>query len=89
MLENVRILLTPKAKAYVEGNFISSKPVLTEQKDGRFMLLLSHVPIEAVVPWVLAQGGEAVVLEPLSAVEAVKKAAKAVLQAAENQMVNL
>ena len=81
MLENVRILVTSKAKAYVEGNFISSKPVLTEQADGRFMLLLPSVPLEAVVPWVLAQGGEAVVLEPKVAVEAVKNAAKAVLEA--------
>lgn len=84
MLEDVQILVTAKAKAYVEGNFISSKPVLTEQADGRFMLLLPSVPLEAVVPWVLAQGGEAVVLEPQVAVEAVKKAARAVLEAMEN-----
>ncbi len=79
MLENVRILVTAKAKAYVEGNFISSKPVLTERADGRFLLLLPSVPLEAVVPWVMAQGGEAVVLEPHVAIEAVRKAAKAVL----------
>jgi len=84
MLENVRILVTAKAKAYVEGNFISSKPILTEQADGRFMLLLPSVPLEAVVPWVMAQGGEAVVLEPQVAVDAVKNAAKAVLKAAES-----
>ena len=84
MLENVRILVTGKAKAYVEGNFISSKPVLTERADGRFMLLLPSVPLEAVVPWVMAQGGEAVVLEPQVAVEAIKNAAKAVLEAAES-----
>ena len=36
--------------------------------------------MEAVVPWVLAQGGEAVVLEPREAVEAVEKAAKAILE---------
>lgn len=83
MLKNVQILVTAKAKAFVEGNFISSKPVLKELEDGRFLLLLPSVPLEAVVPWVLAQGGEAVVLEPQVAVEAVKNAAKAVLSAAE------
>ena len=86
MLENVRILVTAKAKAYVEGNFISTKPVLTAQEDGRFILLLPCVPMEAVVPWVLAQGGEAMVLEPKSAAEAVKSAARAVLAAASEDI---
>ncbi|MCR5382820.1 MAG: WYL domain-containing protein [Lentisphaeria bacterium] len=84
MLENVRIRITAKAKAYVEGNFISSKPVIASLEEGYYMLSLSRVPLEAVVPWVLAQGGEAVVLEPQVAVEAVKNAAKAVLVAAES-----
>ena len=72
------------ALSYPDGHHIMAyytRVAPTMAADSR---LLPSVPLEAVVPWVLAQGGEAVVLEPQMAVEAVKKAAKAILDAAEN-----
>ena len=46
-------------------------------RDGSFLFAIPEVPAEVVVPWILSQKGEAVPLEPLETVEAVRKGAQA------------
>ena len=78
-LKGVKIRLTGDAPKFATSNRMHSRQTVRRKKDGAWMFELPEVAAEVVVPGILSQKGEAVPLEPLELVEAVRKAARATL----------
>ena len=76
---DVRIRITGEVRKYAVANRMHTKQRI--RKDGRnsWLFILPEVPEQVIVPWILSQHGEAIPLEPPEIVEAVRAAAKELL----------
>ena len=79
-LKDVTIRLTGDAPKFAKANRMHSKQSVRRQKDGTWMFELPEVAAEVVVPWILAQRGDAVPLSPPELVDAVRRGAESVLK---------
>lgn len=79
-LKDVTIRLTGDAPKFAKANRMHSKQTVRRQKDGTWMFELPEVAAEVVVPWILAQRGDAVPLSPPELVDAVRNGAESVLK---------
>ena len=77
---NVRIRLTPEARKFAVACRMHTKQRLRKDDGGTWLFTIPEVPEQVVVPWILSQQGEAVPLGPPEIVEAVRKAASALLE---------
>lgn len=76
---NVKIRLTPEARKFAVACRMHTKQRIRKDDENTWIFTIPEVPEQVVVPWILSQQGEAVPLEPPEIVEAVKKAASALL----------
>ena len=79
-LKDVKILLAGDAPKFAKANRMHSKQTVRRQKDGTWMFEIPEVAAEVVVPWILAQRGDAVPLSPPELVDAVRDGAETVLK---------
>ena len=79
-LRGVKIHLTGNAPKFAKSNRMHSKQTVRQTKDGAWLLELPEVAAEVVVPWILAQRGDAVPLAPPELVEAVRRDADAIVK---------
>ncbi len=73
-LKDVKIKLTGDAVKFAKVNHMHSK-----QKIKNGVLFIPEVSFEVVVPWILAQGGQASVIEPAELKKRVREVAQAVI----------
>ena len=76
---NVKIRLTDEARKFALSNKMHTKQRLKREGKGRWLFTIPEVPEQVVVPWILSQRGKAVPIEPPEIVDAVRKAATAIL----------
>ena len=77
---NVRIRLTNEARKFAISNRMHTKQRLKKEGKDRWLFTIPEVPEQVIVPWILSQQGEAIPLEPPEIVEAVKAAAKKLIE---------
>ena len=77
--DNVRIRLTGEARKFAASNRMHTKQALTKNRDGSWLFTIPAVSEQVIVPWILSQKGDAVPLEPPEIVEAVRNAARSIL----------
>lgn len=78
-LRGVEIRLTGDAPKFAKANRMHSKQTVRQKKDGTWLFTIPEVASEVVVPWILAQRGNAVPLNPPELTEAVRRGAEAIL----------
>jgi len=76
---NVKIRLTSEARKFAVACRMHTKQRIRKDDGDTWLFTIPEVPEQVVVPWILSQQGEAVPLEPPEIVEAVRKAASALL----------
>ena len=79
-IPNVKIRLTGDAVKFAKANQMHSGQKIKKNRDGSFLFSIPEVPAEVVVPWILAQRGDAVPLAPPELVEAVRRDADAIVK---------
>lgn len=79
-LRDVKIRLTGDAPKFAKADHMHSKQKIRENRDGSWTFLIPEVPAEVVVPWILAQRGDAVPLSPPELVDAVRRDAAAIVK---------
>ena len=79
-LRSVKIRLTGDAPKFAKDNLMQSKQTSRMNRDGSCLFSIPEVPAEVVVPWILAQRGDAVPLEPPDLVETVRRDAEAIMR---------
>ena len=79
-LRDVKIRLAGDAPKFAKASQMNSKQAIRKDRDGSWMFRIPEVPAEVVVPWILAQRGDAVPLEPPELVEAVRRDAAAIMK---------
>ena len=79
-LRGVKIRLTGDAPKFAKANRMHSKQTIRKNRDGSCLFSIPEVPAEVVVPWILAQRGDAVPLEPPDLVETVRRDADTIVK---------
>lgn len=77
---DVRIRLTGEARKYAVAHRMHTKQRLRKEGKDSWLFIIPEVPEEVVVPWILSQQGQAIPLSPPEIVEAVRTAARTILE---------
>ena len=77
---DVRIRLTGEARKYAVAHRMHSKQRIRKEGKDSWLFIIPEVPKQVVVPWILSQQGQAIPLSPPGIVEAVRTAARAILE---------
>ena len=76
---DVKIRLSGEVRKYAVAHRMHTKQRIRRDGRGKWLFIIPEVPEQIVVPWILSQRGEAVPIEPPEIVEAVRRAAAALL----------
>ena len=79
-LNGVKIRLTGDALKFAKSYRMHSKQRIRPMKDGSWLFDIPEVAAEVVVPWILAQRGDAVPLSPPELVETVRRDAETLVR---------
>ena len=77
---DVKIRLTGEVRKYAVAHRMHTKQRIRKDGKGGWLFIIPEVPEQVVVPWILSQRGEAVPVSPPEIVEAVRRAAAALLE---------
>lgn len=78
-IADVKIRLTDKARKFATSNLMHSKQTIKKERGGSWLFTIPEVPEQVIVPWILAQRGEAIPLQPQIIVDAVKQSTQTLL----------
>ena len=80
-VKDVKIRLERTARNSAIANKMHSRQTVTEETEGKSWIFnIPEIPKEVIIPWILAQGGKAVPLEPQEIVDEVKQQISNLLQ---------
>ena len=81
-VRDVKIRLTGDAPKFAKSNRMHTRQKIAKDpaSPGAFLFTVPAVPLAVIVPWILAQRGDAVPLSPPELVDAVRRDAKAILK---------
>ena len=76
---DVKIRITDEARKFALSNKMHTQQRLKREGRGKWLFTIPEVPEQVIVPWILAQRGEATPVEPPEIVDAVREAAASIL----------
>ena len=81
-IHDVRIRLTGDAPKFARSNRMHTRQIIKKDPDvpGTFLFTIPSVPTQVIMPWILAQHGDAIPLNPPELIEAVRQGAAKIME---------